>query len=75
MLGRDIALDQLSPSLDQLQSEKTTAIDSEKYIMQLNDLIFRLPPAFGATLSLVSNSSSIHFKSSSVARRAVRYVF
>ncbi|MFH4975832.1 hypothetical protein AB6A40_002541 [Gnathostoma spinigerum] len=76
IIGRGIALQELSPLLNELVSGKSETIDVDAFISALSNLVPRLPSLFGAVLSRVARGCAKHFPQSLVAmRRAVGAFF
>lgn len=76
IIGRDMIVQELTPLLHQLQTEKGFNINPEAFMRSLRTLVSRLPPLFGAVLGCVARACRSRFPNDlNVGRRAVGSFF
>uniref|UniRef100_A0A0N5AFN2 PH domain-containing protein n=1 Tax=Syphacia muris TaxID=451379 RepID=A0A0N5AFN2_9BILA len=76
IVGRDAVMYELSPLLQQLRSDKPTAVDVESFVSALHKLATHLPRLLGAVLNRVVIAVRKHFPNDlSCPKRAVSCFF
>ncbi|VDK46428.1 unnamed protein product [Anisakis simplex] len=75
MIGRDLVIEELMPTLQQLHCEKAPPVDTISFIRQLSSLISTLPPLFAAVFAHVASACHRRFPTTPHASRRALSVF